>query len=289
MLKDGPSIGKIRRGKVLFGKDGRAQPNIIRYLDEVAGLVPWTWWPHEDAGNTDEAKKEILDIFGKDVFPSPKPSKLVKRLLLMYTGGDDLVLDSFAGSGTTGEAVLKLNKEDGGNRRFVLDQMQEDAPGGSINIAREVTRTRVERVVEGYRPSGSKESVPGVPGAFTYARIGKPLLGEHRDWGETLPAWLDLGRYVFYTETSHELNPKGCDEATGYLGEYGGTSYYLLYSPKTKGDRALDKAFLAVLRKDRRKRKVVYCEKVWVYRDDLAGLRAQIGEVRPMLLPFQVK
>ena len=93
----------LEKGRIYFGKDGNAQPNIIRYLSEVDGVVPWTWLPHEEVGNTDAAKKEIYSILGKDVdFDTPKPTSLILRLLQIATKDNSLILDSFAGSGSTG-------------------------------------------------------------------------------------------------------------------------------------------------------------------------------------------
>ncbi|MGB8144503.1 MAG: site-specific DNA-methyltransferase, partial [Chromatiaceae bacterium] len=132
------------QGRIYFGKDGTAQPSTIRYLSEVEGFVPWTWWPHEEVGHTDESRKEIQNILGtQTAFDTPKPTRLLQRILQIATDRDSLILDSFAGSGTTGHAALKQNAEDGGNRRFVLVEMDE-------NIARNVTTERVKRVAEGY-------------------------------------------------------------------------------------------------------------------------------------------
>lgn len=102
----------LAAGRIYFGKDGNSQPNIIRFLDEVEGLVPWTWWPHEEVGHNDEAKKEIFGIFGKEnVFDTPKPERLLKRILEIATNPGDLVLDSFAGSGTTGAVAHKMGRQ----------------------------------------------------------------------------------------------------------------------------------------------------------------------------------
>jgi adenine-specific DNA-methyltransferase len=95
-------------GRAWFGADGKGVPRIIRYLSEVEGLVPWTWWPHEEVGHTDEAKKEIHEIFGKEeAFETPKPVRLMKRILHIGSKPDqkDLVLDFFAGSCTMAQAV----------------------------------------------------------------------------------------------------------------------------------------------------------------------------------------
>lgn len=140
-------------GRIYWGRDNNAQPSIIRYLSEVDGLVPWTWWPHEEVGHTDEARKEIQSIFGtQTAFDTPKPVRLIQRILRIATKPDDLILDFFAGSGTTAHAVLKLNREDGGNRRFILVSNTEataDAPEKSL--CRDVCAERVRRIITGYR------------------------------------------------------------------------------------------------------------------------------------------
>jgi len=103
--------------RIWFGKKGSSQPNLIRYLSEVEGMVPWTWWPHDDVGHTDESKKEIYEILGKEVdFATPKPVRLLERILQIATSPGDLILDSFAGSGTTAHAVLRLDHEGSGQK-----------------------------------------------------------------------------------------------------------------------------------------------------------------------------
>jgi adenine-specific DNA-methyltransferase len=192
--------------------------------------------------------------------------------------------------------VLELNKEDGGNRRFILVQQPFDTKENAkdkFNICQEITAERVRRVIKGYSyktQTGKTEKVAGLGGAFTYARVGPMLFSEYRDLGARLPKYEEMARYIFFTETSQNFDPKQVDVKTGRIGDWKGTSYYVLYSPNRKEDRALDKAFIAeVLAKDKCPRKVVYCEKVWVHREDLAELRATAGEVRPMLVPFNLK
>ncbi len=291
-----------REGRIYFGKDGTAQPNVIRYWSEVEGFVPWTWWPHEEVGNTDEAKKELFEFFAKDsAFDSPKPTRLVRRILEIYTSpkGGDIVLDSFAGSGTTGHSVMALNSEDGGDRKFVLVQMPHDmktSEAGGLNICRDIAAERLRKVVRGYTTSRAtakgnekRVTVPGLGGSFTYVRVGPPLLGDYRNWGETLPSYEDLARYVFFTETGTELDPKKGNRKTGKIGERGNASYYLLYTPDPKASVPLDQKALDDLAQDKNPRKVVYCEKVWAHREDLQRMRKEVGDVRTMLLPFQVK
>lgn len=140
----------LEKGRIYFGKDGNAQPNIIRYLSEVDGVVPWTWLPHEEVGNTDAAKKEIYSILGKDVdFDTPKPTSLILRLLQIATKDNSLILDSFAGSGSTGHAVLKLNQLDDGKRQFILIEL--------MDYAETITAERIKRAIGGYSYKGKIE------------------------------------------------------------------------------------------------------------------------------------
>lgn len=142
----------LSQGRIYFGLDGSSQPNIIRYLSEVEGFVPWTWWNHEEVGHTDEAKKEIYNILSKSVdFDTPKPLRLIERILRIATSRDDLILDSFAGSGTTAQAVFNLNQEDNGNRKVILVEMLEYAEG--------ITAERLRRTISGYEYDGSKKDV----------------------------------------------------------------------------------------------------------------------------------
>lgn len=137
-------------GRIYFGADGNSQPNTIRYLSEVDGVVPWTWLPHEEVGNTDIAKKEIYTILGKDVdFPTPKPTSLIERILQIATDKDSIILDSFAGSGSTAHAVLNLNNLDNGNRKFILVEL--------MDYADNITAERVRKVAMGYEYKGKEE------------------------------------------------------------------------------------------------------------------------------------
>ena len=135
------------------------------------------------------------------------------------------------------------------------------------------------------------EKAKGLGGSFSYAQVGAPLFGEYRDMKEKLPAYEELAKYIFYTETSREFDRKEMNQKTGKIGEHAGTSYYLLYTPNGKEDRALDLPWLRALEKTEKNRQlVVYCEKIWVHRDDLTKYESDTGrKVRPMLVPFNLK
>lgn len=283
----------IKENLLWWGRDSQARvPRFKKFLSEAGDIVPRSIWPYDDVGHTQEATIEFLSILPSGGFDSPKPSRLIARVIRVCTKPSEgaVVLDSFAGSGTTGHAVLTLNKEDGGNRKFILVQMPHDTKDDEkkkLNICRAITRERVRRVLEGYackNNAGKRVNVPGLGGSFTYARVGKVLLDEHRGFSRGLPAFEDLARYIFHTETSQTLDPKAIDKKTGLIGEHGGTSFYLLYTPNGKADRCLDRAFLKSL-KDKNPRKVVYCEKIWLHPDELR----EFGDVRAMLVPFNLK
>lgn len=159
-------------GKVSFGVKGDSAPGLIRYLSEVSGLVPWTWWPHEEVGHTDESRKEIQDILGSQMaFDTPKPVRLMERVLqICAPEKHSLVLDPFAGSGTMAHAVLKMNKEDGGSRRFVMASNREATDENpEKNLCRDVCAKRISKVITGYE-SGKTGAVEGLGGDFAYLR-----------------------------------------------------------------------------------------------------------------------
>ena len=149
--------------RVWFGADGNGRPAIKRFLTEVKqGRVAQTFWPYDEVGHNQDAKKELLARVkfadGDSVFDTPKPTKLVRRMLALATTADsgDIVMDFFAGSGTTADAVLQQNAEDGGNRRFVLVQLPDDGDGrvkGIPEVARERLRAAGRAVLEAAGPA----------------------------------------------------------------------------------------------------------------------------------------
>jgi adenine-specific DNA-methyltransferase len=288
--------------RIWWGEDQDNVPAIKRFLSEVKDLVPETIWTYQEVGHTQDAKKEVLKVLGGMETPlTPKPVDLIERICWIASEPGDIILDSFAGTGTTGHAVLRLNAKDKGGRSFVLVQMpydNKDNENKKLNICRDITALRVARVTKGYDyvrrgPKGKRTKMheEGLPGSFTYARLGPRLFGEYRDLGDKLPAFEDLAKYIFYTETSQEFDAKSMNAKTGKIGEFHGTAYYLLYTPNGKEDRALDLDWLNKIDKSEDSRRlVVYCEKLWLHRDDLAKWQKQTKRtVRPMLVPFNLK
>jgi len=142
-----------RDNRIWWGNDKNSIPQIKRFLSDVReGRVPQTIWFYSDVGHTDQAKKELKQIMSfentLDVFISPKPVKLIERVLQIFSEPDSIILDSFAGSGTTAHAVLEANKKDGGNRRFILVECED--------YADTLTAERVRRVINGYTFTGTQ-------------------------------------------------------------------------------------------------------------------------------------
>jgi hypothetical protein len=176
---------------------------------------------------TADGTKEIRDVFGGTVFSFPKPIELVQRLINQLTSENDLILDSFAGSGTTGQAVLDLNKQDGGNRRFILVEMEPA-------ISKDVTAERLRRVITGYDRGGDPaKPVPGLGGGFRYCRLGTPLFNEFGDIDGAV-AFPDLAAHVFFAETGAPI-PAKAQAGHPYLGKHGGKAVYLLFAAGQEG------------------------------------------------------
>ena len=167
-----PEYLRLRAGgRFWFGRDGNGVPRLIRYLSEVNGLVPSTWWPHEEVGHNDEAKKEIHELFGKaNAFDTPKPERLLFRVLQISTSEGDLVLDSFAGSGTTGAVAHKMG------RRWIMVELGEHCHTHII--------PRLKKVIDGEDKGGVTEAVGWKGGGgFRYYRLAPSLLQQDR-WGQ---------------------------------------------------------------------------------------------------------
>ena len=116
----------IRENRVFFGQDGKGAPQLKRYLKEVQdGVVPTTYWSYDDCGHNDEARKEVKSLFERPPFDSPKPTRLLMQITRIGADKDSLILDFFSGSATTAHAIMQLNAEDEGNRKFIMVQLPE--------------------------------------------------------------------------------------------------------------------------------------------------------------------
>ena len=216
-------------GRIWWGGNGKNMPRLKRFLSEVKqGIVPQTLWHYADVGHTQSAKQELVSLLNfersEDVFNTVKPASLIKRVLQIATDENSVVLDSFAGSGTTAQAVLELNREDGGNRKFILVECED--------YADTITAERVRRVINGVPGARDPALREGLGGSFTYKTLGKPIDVEQMLTGENLPEYSELAAYLLNTasglSTTGELHAQN-DDGLFYRGE--NADYYLLYEP----------------------------------------------------------
>lgn len=219
--------------RIWFGPDGNNVPAIKRFLSEVKqGSTSMTIWKYTEVGHNQVAKQEIKDIFYDSRFPfdTPKPTQLIERVLQLSTDKSSIILDSFAGSGTTAHAVLNLNKQDGGNRKFILVEMED--------YAETITAERVRRVINGY---GRRDARPCVStgGAFTYYELGEPMMnGDYLNENQPIEK---IREYIWYSET-HTAQRVATAGNAYYLGNHNNAGYYFYYEKNTT--TTLDKAFL---------------------------------------------
>jgi len=242
--------------RLYFSKDGYGGIARKTYLDNKSGPPPTNLWLYDAVGHTDEATKELKSIFeGRSPFDTPKPTRLVERILQIATNKDAIVLDSFAGSGTTAHAVLNANKADGGNRSFILVEMMDYAEG--------ITAERVKRVIDGY--GEGKKAVEGTGGSFSFYELGEPMFTEDGNLNEAVGTER-IRAYVWYSETGRAYQPSG--EANPYhLGNSNGIGYYFYYEPETA--TTLDYSFLATI-KDKQDGYVIYADMCTISDDELA-------------------
>lgn len=216
--------------KFFFTKNGKGGIARKTYLKNVGGKLPTNLWKHDDVGHTDEAKKEMLNIFGgKTTFDTPKPTRLLQFILTIATNKDSIILDSFAGSGTTAHAVLNMNKADGGNRKFICIEM--------MDYADTITAERIKRVINGY--GEEKKAVDGTGGNFSYYELGEPLLVD--DKLNNAVSTEKIREYIYYMETKQALPEAAADEPM-LLGVYHGAAYYFNY--EKDASTTLNAAFL---------------------------------------------
>ena len=240
--------------KFFFTKNGYGGIARKTYYDPNKGKVVTNLWNYSDAGHTDEAKKEIKQLFNdKNLFDTPKPSRLINRILQIASDKDSLVLDSFAGSGTTAHAVLNLNKADDGSRKFILIEMEDYADS--------ITAERVKRVIHGY--GEGKKAVEGTGGDFSFYELGVPIF--NGDKLNEAAGKEEIRKYIWYTETRQDLQPQS--ETEPYLlGIHYDTAYYFCYEPGKL--TSLNYEFLSTV-KTRTESYVIYADRCFISDDQL--------------------
>lgn len=200
-----------------FSRNGTGALSRKAYLDSMGGRPVTNLWSFEETGHTDEASRLLKNMFGGTaIFDTPKPPRLIERVLYIIGDKNAVVLDSFAGSGTTAHAVLNMNKADGGNRKFIMIEM--------MDYADSITAERVKRVINGY--GEGKKAVEGTDGDFSFYELGEPIFNGdmlNEEIGEN-----EIRKYVYFTETKQTLAPHKADEPY-YLGTYIDNAYYFYY------------------------------------------------------------
>lgn len=208
--------------RISFGKDGNSGANLKTFLTEVKqGRTVGTIWKFEEVGSSHDANEEIADILGKGVFATPKPVNLIKRILEIATDEDSIILDSYAGSGTTAQAVLEMNNEDGGNRRFVLVECED--------YAETLTLERVKRVINGIPSAKSEKLQNGLGGSFSYFELGEEVQEGALLEESVLPTYEELARHLFFTATGEQLDPATVVKEKHYVGESARQVVWLWY------------------------------------------------------------
>lgn len=237
-------------GRIWWGKDGNNVPAPKIYLSEVKqGVVPQTFWSYEDVGHTQDAKKEIVGLFAEDVFGTPKPERLIERILQIATNPNDLILDSFLGSGTTAAVAHKMG------RRYIGIEMGDHAQTHC--------QTRLCKVVDGEQGGISKAVNWRGGGGFRFFKLGEPVFDAYGKLNHDIK-FAALAAHIWYAETQTPLSsfPRAAWECSStaprcmvreadqsgvttqrvgtrqsgdlcdspLLGVYDGTAYYLLYN-----------------------------------------------------------
>lgn len=206
--------------RIWFGLNGTNVPRIKTFLSEVQqGIVPLTIWTHDEVGHNQSAKQSLKMIFPekRTPFETPKSVELIAKIIQLSTQENSIILDSFSGSGTTAHAVLNLNKQDGGNRKFILIEMED--------YAENITAERVKRVIKGYGENGKKTE--GTGGNFDYYQLGKPLFLENDMLNEEV-SLEKIREYVWFSETRQSYKAVNQNEEH-LLGVSNSSAYYFYY------------------------------------------------------------
>ena len=242
-----------------------------------------------NAIGTEDLKKIFED---KCPFDYPKPLSLIKTLCQIAQVEDgDIVLDSFAGSGTTAQAVLQMNEEDGENRQFIIIQMPEEikkdktAYKMGFKEVVDIAAERVRRIIKGVPNAKDETLKKGLGGTFSYFELGEPIEMESILGGKNMPTYNELARYVFYTATGEEFDEKAIDEENNFTGESKEYLIYLIYKPNIEylKSTALTLERAKKLGPYKNKKRLVFAPSKYLDHDHLDELRIDFAQ-----LPFEI-
>lgn len=252
---------QINSNSIWFGKHGNNVPRIKTFLEaKERGLTPETILFAEENSTNEKAKVFLKELFDtKSLFDTPKPRELIETLIKMGAAEDSIILDSFAGSGTTGHAVLSLNKQDGGKRKFILIEMED--------YANSVTAERVKRVAKGY--GESSKAMEGTGGAFDYYELGDKLfIGDNQEYLNETVGIEKIRQYIWYSETRVPMDKHSSNFDSDYLlGIKDQVAYYFFYIPDDL--TSLDYDFLATI-KTQAEQYVIYADNCLLPKDFLS-------------------
>ena len=247
--------GRIFWKKIENGDTVKWQVYQKFYLEDKKKAVSNLW---NDIDGNKKATRDVRDIFNDDSikFDFPKPIALIERILRLDSSSNMIVLDSFAGSGTTAHAVLNMNKSDGGHRKFILVEM--------MDYADSITAERVKRVIRGY--GEGKNAVEGTGGNFSFYDLGEPLLVG--DCLNEAVAPEKIREYIWFMETKQPYAPPSGGNPY-YLGKHNSTGYYFYYEPQRV--TVLDYAFLSTIT-EKADGTVIYADRCSISEDKQAKM-----------------
>ena len=270
--KEETMLAAIAAGRIHFGENETRVPNLKRYLEETDHQVLTSVFYQDRRG----AHQRLVRILPDAKFEYPKDERVLQRLFEAVTADDDIILDSFAGSGATAHAVLALNQQDGGNRRFLLIECED--------YAEAITAQRVRAVIKG-APGAKDEALKrGLGGSFSYFTLGDAMRRTALLRSKKLPSWQTLASYVFFTATGEPFDAAKANQERWLAGKGSRLDVYLLYSDRVDElqDLALSKSLATKIARGKRP-KVVFAPTKYV---DAAHLR-HIG-IAWQQLPFEI-
>ena len=236
--------------RIHFGATHETIPCRKSYLSEVS-KEPFSSVFYRDGRG---ASSMVSQILGKGSFDFPKDPEVIGQLIEMVTEPDDIILDSFAGSGSTAHSVLELNKTLG-NRKFILIEM--------LDYAEDKTAQRVKKVISGY--SAGKKAIPGTGGSFSYYELGEPIFDPDGEMLNESIGTEEIRKYVYFTETREPLEPYRSEEPC-YMGTHMGTAYYFNYDKDSA--TTLNREFLHTV-KTRAEGYVIYADRCTLSQQEL--------------------